>query len=138
MYTLNVYKPSPPRMPLKSSSNQLDLMTVTLTGPIVLENPRAVEGSSHTIELDGQMYISTGNVLTGKFRYFNIDDILFKDIGHYVGWIHVCTCLSSKCQKVLWIFRLQRLFPPLIVMTQVPYLMQAMMNRERRALGRKK
>ena len=71
-------------------------MTVTLSGPIVLENPRTVDGSSRTIELDGQMWISTGNVLTGTFHYFNVDDIVFNDIGHYIAWIHVRFCLLNK------------------------------------------
>jgi hypothetical protein len=71
-------------------------MTLTLSGPIVLENPRPVEGSSRTIELDGQMYISPGNVLTGIFRYFNTDDIAFEDIGHFIAWMHVRTCLLTN------------------------------------------
>jgi len=57
-------------------------MTVTITGPIVLEKPHTTEGSSRAIELIGQMWISDGNVLSGKFRYFNLDDIVFGDVGH--------------------------------------------------------
>ena len=42
-------------------------MSATLSGPIVLENPRPVSGSSRTIEFDGQMWMSTGYILTGRF-----------------------------------------------------------------------
>jgi len=86
-------------MPLKSSSNQLDLMTVTLTGPIVLENLALLRAHPTPFELDGQMYISTGNVLTGKFRYFNIDDILFKDMGTMLGgfmYVHAYQAVSES------------------------------------------
>jgi len=71
-------------------------MTVTLSGPFVLENPWTVDGSSQTIELDSQMWISTRNVLTGTFHYFNVDDIVFNNIGHYIAWIHVHFCLLNK------------------------------------------
>ena len=64
-------------------------MSATLSGPIVLENPQPIAGSSRTIEFDGQMWMSTGNILTGKFRYFNTNDLIFNDVNHYVAWIHV-------------------------------------------------
>lgn len=64
-------------------------MTATLSGPIVLENPQALDGSPCTLEFDGQMWLSAGNVITGKFRYFNSSGLTFTDIGHYFTWIHV-------------------------------------------------
>ena len=64
-------------------------MSATLSGPIVLENPQPISGSSRTIEFDGQMWLSTGNIITGKFRYFNSNDLIFHDVNHYVAWIHV-------------------------------------------------
>jgi hypothetical protein len=64
-------------------------MTATLSGPIVLENPRSLEGSPRTLEFDGQMWLSPGNVLTEKFRYFNSTDLTFEDVGQYFAWIHV-------------------------------------------------
>lgn len=65
-------------------------MSATLSGPIVLENPRPVEGSTRSVEFEGQMWLNAGNVLTGKFRYFNTSDNSFDDIGYYFAWIHVC------------------------------------------------
>ena len=64
-------------------------MSATLSGPIVLENPQRISGSSQTIEFDGQMWLSTGNIITGKFRYFNSNDLIFQDVNHYIAWIHV-------------------------------------------------
>ena len=64
-------------------------MTVTLSGPVVLENPHTVEGSPRTIEFDAQMWLNSTNILTGKFRYFNSDDTAFGEVGHYIAWIHV-------------------------------------------------
>ena len=64
-------------------------MSATLSGPIVLENPQPISGSSRTIEFDGQMWLSTGNIITGKFRYFNSNDLIFHDVNHYIAWIHV-------------------------------------------------
>jgi hypothetical protein len=71
-------------------------MTVTLTGPIVLENPRSIGGSSRSLELDGQLWLSPGrnnNSLKGVFRYFNSDNITFDGIGYYMAWIHVRICI---------------------------------------------
>jgi hypothetical protein len=65
-------------------------MSATISGPIVLENPRPVEGSARSVEFDGQMWLGPSKTLTGKFRYFNTDDMVFQPIGHYVAWIHVC------------------------------------------------
>jgi hypothetical protein len=64
-------------------------MTITLCGPAVLENPHQVEGSTCMVELDGQLWLGPGNILTGKFHYFNMDDITFNNVGYYVAWIHV-------------------------------------------------
>jgi hypothetical protein len=64
-------------------------MSATISGPIVLENAHTVEGSSRTVEFDGQMWLNSTNILTGKFRYFNSEDITFNEIGHYFAWIHV-------------------------------------------------
>jgi hypothetical protein len=71
-------------------------MSATFSGPIVLENPESVEGSSRTVELDGQMWLDVGNVLTGKFRYFNTAEIIFNDIGYFFAWIHVCRHLPHR------------------------------------------
>jgi hypothetical protein len=71
-------------------------MTTTLSGPIVLENPRSLEGSRRTIEFDGQFWLGIGSTLTGKFRYFNADDRSFDDLGHYVAWIHVRSTLAHQ------------------------------------------
>ena len=71
-------------------------MSTTLSAPIVLENPQPISGSSRTIEFDGQMWMSSGNILTGKFRYFNVNDLTFQDVNHYVAWIHIRpSCFSS-------------------------------------------
>jgi len=72
-------------------------MAATISGPIVLENPRSVEGSPRSIEFDGQMWMGLGNTLAGKFRFFNSDDLTFDDVGHYVAWIHVCPLLKFAC-----------------------------------------
>jgi hypothetical protein len=76
-------------MPNFPRTSIIKIMTVTLSGPVVLENPRSVEGSPRSIELDGQIWISPVNVLMGKFRYFNTDDIAFDDIGYYIARMHV-------------------------------------------------
>jgi hypothetical protein len=64
-------------------------MSATLSGLIVLENARPVEGSPSSIMFDGQMWLGTGRILTGIFRYYNSTNDSFPDIGQYFSWIHV-------------------------------------------------
>ena len=82
-------------------------MSATISGPVVLENPHSVEGSSRSIEFDGQMWLTSINALRGRFRYFNSDDITFNEIGYYFAWIHVrrsivlsycCLTTTSGCE----------------------------------------
>ena len=81
-------------------------MSATLSGPIVLDNPKAVDGSPRSIEFDGQMWLGAGNILTGRFRYFNGMDHPFDPIGHYFAWIHVpiynslVRILRSQCIQI--------------------------------------
>jgi hypothetical protein len=65
------------------------IMSATLSGLIVLENPRPVDGSPSSLEFDGQMWLSPQCVLTGMFRYFNSSRDTFPEVGHYFSWIHV-------------------------------------------------
>jgi len=46
------------------------------------------------------MWLGGGSTLTGKFRYFNSDDLAFDEIGHYIAWIHVLL-LSDHCMLLL-------------------------------------
>ncbi|KAH9955994.1 hypothetical protein BC827DRAFT_1386171 [Russula dissimulans] len=82
-------------MPNFPRTSIIKIMTVTLSGPVVLENPRSVEGSPRSIELDGQIWISPVNVLMGKFRYFNTDDIAFDDIGYYIARMHIARVVPT-------------------------------------------
>jgi hypothetical protein len=35
------------------------------------------------------MWLGAGHILTGTFRYYNVGNESFPDIGHYFAWIHV-------------------------------------------------
>jgi hypothetical protein len=70
-------------------------MSATISGLIVLENPRAVDGSPSSIEFDGQMWLGTERSLTGIFRYYNAFNDTFPDIGYFFAWIHVCYTSTS-------------------------------------------
>lgn len=69
-------------------------MSATLSGIIVLENPRPVEGSPSSIMFDGQMWLGPGRVLTGIFRYYNSSNDTFPEVGRFFAWIHVCQVVS--------------------------------------------
>ncbi|KAI0291972.1 hypothetical protein BC826DRAFT_1105697 [Russula brevipes] len=64
-------------------------MSATLIGPVVLENPKAVEGSSHTVQFDGQMWLGPLHILTGSFRFFNNGTRSFDDVSHFYAIIHI-------------------------------------------------
>jgi hypothetical protein len=68
-------------------------MSATVSGLIVLENPRPVDGLPSSVEFDGQMWLSPQCILTGIFRYYNSSRDTFPEIGHYFSWIHVCSNL---------------------------------------------
>ena len=65
-------------------------MSATLSGLVVLENARQLDGLPLSVLFDGQMWLGPGHVLTGIFRYFNSSKDSFPEIGHYFAWIHVC------------------------------------------------
>jgi hypothetical protein len=77
-------------------------MSATLSGLIVLENPRPVEESALSVTFDGQIWLGPGRILTGIFRYYNSSNLSFPDVGQYFAWIHVrqtlliylCDCLQ--------------------------------------------
>ncbi|KAN0107268.1 hypothetical protein V8E52_010320 [Russula decolorans] len=64
-------------------------MSATLSGLIVLENPRPVEESALSVTFDGQIWLGPGRILTGIFRYYNSSNLSFPDVGQYFAWIHV-------------------------------------------------
>ena len=39
--------------------------------------------------INAQIWMSTGNILTGNFYYFNSNDLHFDDVSHHIAWIHV-------------------------------------------------
>jgi hypothetical protein len=63
--------------------------TVTISGPIVLENPRTYGHSTRNLEFDGQLWLGPNNTITGEFRYYNEEDVLFDEINYCIAWIHV-------------------------------------------------
>jgi hypothetical protein len=69
-------------------------MSATLSGLIVLENARPVDGLPLSVTFDGQMWLGPGRILTGEFRYYNSSNDTFPDIGQYFTWIHVRRTLS--------------------------------------------
>lgn len=65
-------------------------MSATLSGLIVLENARPVDGlTSSSVMFDGQMWLGPGRTLAGTFRYYNSSNYSFPEVGHYFAWIHV-------------------------------------------------
>lgn len=64
-------------------------MSATLSGLIILENPRPVDGLPSSIIFDGQMWLAPGRILTGEFRYYNSTNEFFSKVGKYFAWIHV-------------------------------------------------
>jgi hypothetical protein len=63
--------------------------TMTISGPIILENPQTYGNSTHNLEFDGQLWLGPNNTITGEFRYYNEEDILFNEINYCIAWIHV-------------------------------------------------
>jgi hypothetical protein len=66
-------------------------MSATLSGIIIVENPKLVDDSPSSLTLDGQMWLGPGHVLTGVFNYYNSSNLSFVDFTHYLSWIHVRT-----------------------------------------------
>ncbi|KAJ7266159.1 hypothetical protein C8J57DRAFT_1511087 [Mycena rebaudengoi] len=65
------------------------MSSTILTGVAVLENPRVIPKSKTTV-FDAQLFLpSTEPALIGSFRYFNGDNLEFKEIGCYAICIHV-------------------------------------------------
>jgi hypothetical protein len=64
-------------------------MSATLSGLIILENARPVDGSPSSVTVDGQMWLAPGRSLMGEFRYYNSTNESFSDVGQYFAWIHV-------------------------------------------------
>ena len=93
-----------------SLTNSL-LMSATLSGPIALENPSPLEDSPSTICFDGQMWLSPTQVLTGLFRYYNLSNVSFPDVGQYFVWIHVCNPFTIIFR--LYLLCIGRTFRPL-------------------------
>ncbi|KAI0284111.1 hypothetical protein BC826DRAFT_973491 [Russula brevipes] len=75
-------------------------MSVTLTGPIVIENMRPVDGSRCVI-LNARIYVSPDHTLTGRFHFFNTASIKFANVGHYFTWIHVGTCRFTPAHSLV-------------------------------------
>jgi hypothetical protein len=63
-------------------------MSATLTGPIVAENMQPVGTRRVVVVLDTQIYVSPGQVLTGRFNYFDSTEIS-SAIGHFFAWLYV-------------------------------------------------
>ena len=66
-----------------------------LSGIIILENSRVVNGLPNSLHLDSQMFLGQdedGNdyVLTGIYMYYNTSNHFFADIACYFAWIHIC------------------------------------------------
>src|SRR6266849_2055517 len=71
------------------SVHTVSFMSATLSGLIVLENPRPVDAAPSSIVFDGQMWLAPGHILTGTFHHYNSDNFSFSDISQYFTWIHV-------------------------------------------------
>jgi len=79
------------------------IMSATLSGLIILENPRPVDGSPSSMTFDGQMWLMPGRSVTGEFRYYNSSNESFSDVGLYFAWIHVSkisTTFSNPCSHL--------------------------------------
>ncbi len=63
--------------------------SMTISSPIILENPWTYGHSTCNLEFDGQLWLGPNNTITGKFRYYNKEDILFNEINYYIAWIHI-------------------------------------------------
>jgi hypothetical protein len=94
--------------------------TLTLSGPIVIENPHNIEGSTRTFELIGQMWISPTTALRGKFRYFSNDDATLHDLGRYFACIHVRLPIMIFHYKRFTVNRLREPSPSLRKFTRPP------------------
>ncbi len=86
-------------------------MSATLSGLIVLENARPVDGQPPlSVMFDGQMWLGPpGRILTGIFRYYNSSNYSFPEVGHYFAWIHVRRLMnfeyiSSQCFFLAYIW----------------------------------
>ena len=64
-------------------------MSATISGLIALENPTPLEESPLTLSFDGQMWLAQDHILTSAFRYYNVSNQDFPDVGQYFAWIHV-------------------------------------------------
>jgi len=64
-------------------------MSATLSGLIVLENARPVDGAPLSVTFDGKMWLGPECILTGIFRYYNSSNDTFPEVGQYFTWIHV-------------------------------------------------
>ena len=79
-------------------------MSATLSGLIVLENARPVDGLPLSVVFDGQMWLGPGRVLTGIFRHYNSSNDSFPDVGYFFAWIHVCQLACTfHCTSLLYI-----------------------------------
>jgi hypothetical protein len=62
------------------------IISATLSGLIVFENPRLVDGLPLSVMFDGQMWLGPKHILTSIFHYYNSSNDSSAELGHYTGY----------------------------------------------------
>ena len=86
-------------------------MSATLSGLIMLENARPVDGSPSSVMFDGQMWLQPGHALTGMFRHYNSSNDTFPEVGQYFAWIHVHGVLCNFAVPSAYIWQVAKFAP---------------------------
>jgi hypothetical protein len=73
------------------------IMSASILGMAVLENPRHVDGKKWVF--DAQFYLNTSQTLVAALQYFNVNSMQFDDMGSYFVYANVrdSLCLRFPC-----------------------------------------